>query len=502
MKIAFITSHYENLGIEHLSAALKAAGHEVSLYFDPALFHNFFYDSNFLYDSFFNFKEDIFSRIEKERPELAAFSVISDNYKWSLEMAAGIKKRAGSKIIFGGVHATSVPERVLKDGVCDYIVVGDGEEALPELASALASGRDPSGIANIGGRSGGKIFLNPPRPPADLDSLPFPDKDLFYRECPVIIKKSYMATGSRGCRFACSYCWNSMSRKVYPSGYYRRRSPENLIAELVWAKEKYGIERVTFYDEVFTSDRAWLEKFLGLYGKKIRLPFFCCVHPSEIDPEIVRLLEAAGCGAVNIGIQTTNERIVRQVLNRSGSNEEVITALELFRKSKVYVYSNIMLGLPTQTLEDVENDFLFCARYKADLPAIYWLRYYPATRILDLALERGILTPAQAEKIRESREYLPYAITGNTYDPAFSRLANLILLSGMIPYALAEFIVRKKAYRFFPSGNFLFPVIALKGLAGRFFGRKKHPFHYLSPGDYFQFYVFYLFRLFRRRLKL
>lgn len=501
MRIGFVTSHYENLGIEYLSSALKAAGHEVKLYYEPALFHNFFYDSNFLHDRFFSFRERLLARLEKDKPDLVAFSVISDNYRWSAEMARAVRERCGAAIVFGGVHPTSVPEHVLRDRACDYVVVGEAEEALPELAAALASGRDPSGISNVGGWREGKPFLNPPRPLlVDLDSLPFPDKDLFYEECALMVRKSYMAVGSRGCRFACSYCWNSMTRKVYPGGYYRRRSPENLVAELVWARKRYGIERVTFYDEVFTSDPEWLGKFLELYAREVGLPFFCCVHPSEITEETVKLLEKAGCGAVNIGVQTTNEKLAMEALNRSASNAASARALGLLRNTGIYVYSNFMLGLPGQTLEDVENDLLFCARNKADLPAIYWLRYYPGTRILDHALAAGIMTEEQAEKIRESREYLPYAITGNTYNPAFAKLGNLILLSALLPVWLAELIVRRKLYRFLPSANFLFPAIALKAIAGRLLGRKKHPYHYLSLGDYLAYYAHYSLRLLRYKL--
>ena len=190
-----------------------------------------------------------------------------------------------------------MPGRTLGKGAPDFIVTGEAEEAFPELARTLAAEADPSGIANVGGRSCGKIWLNQPRPLIkDLDRLPFPDKDLFYRECALQIKKSYMITASRGCGHSCGCCWNSMIKTVCPEGFFRRRSPENAVAELVWAKARYGIERVTFYDEVFTSDRAWLEKFLELYKLRVGLPIFCCVHPDNIDEAVVKHLEDAGCG--------------------------------------------------------------------------------------------------------------------------------------------------------------------------------------------------------------
>ncbi len=498
MRIAFATSHYENLAIEYLSALVKLDGHETALFFEPALFHNFFCDSNFLHDRVFNFRSRLLKSLEEWKPDIIAFSVISDNYRWTLDIAREAKKLTGAKIVFGGVHPTSVPDRTLAEGTPDFIVAGDAEEAFPELARALAAGTDPSGIANVGGRSGGKTWLNPPRPlMKDLDRLPFPDKDLFYRECALLVKKSYMISASRGCNYSCSYCWNSMIRKVYPEGFFRRRSPENAAAELEWAKARYGIERVTFYDEVFTSDRDWLEKFLEIYRRRVGLPFFCCVHPDNIDEAVVKLLEDSGCGAVNIGLQTANEDTRRRILNRGGSNDQAARALDILGRSKLYVYSNIMLGLPGETEKDLEGTLLFCARHKADLPAIYWLRYYPGTRIIETAGGMGILTGEQIERINDSREYLPYATTGSTYKPDMARLGNLILLSGFLPVAWAETIVRRRLYRFLPAGNLLFPVIALTAWIKKYFKGKNSPFHYLSVTDYARFYLLYSWRLLR-----
>lgn len=495
MRIAFVTSHYENLAIEYLSALVKRDGHETALFFEPALFHNFFYDSNFLHDRFFNFRAKILTKLAAWKPDVIAFSVISDNYRWTLEMAREAKRLTGARIIFGGVHPTSSPDRTLAEGTPDFIVVGEAEGAFPELINALAAGADPSAIANAGGRGAGGTWLNPPRPLIkDLDSLPFPDKDLFFDECALLVKKSYMITASRGCNSSCSYCWNSMIRTVYPEGFFRRRSPENTIAELAWAAARYGIERVTFYDEVFTSDKAWLERFLELYKEKIKLPFFCCVHPDNVDEGIVRLLEEAGCSAVNIGLQTANEDTRRRILNRAGTNASAAAALDTLGRSGIYVYSNIMLGLPGETERDAEETLLFCARHKADLPAIYWLRYYPGTRIVGTAEKMGILSGEQVKKINDSLEYLPYAITGSTFSPNIARLGNLILLSGFLPLAWAETIVRRKLYRFMPAGNLLFPAIALTAWFKKFLKGKSNPFHYLSVSDYLKLYATYIFR--------
>ncbi len=495
MHIAFVHSHYENLGIEYISSLLKESGHKTSLVFEPALFHNFFFDKGRLHRAF-DFRSQILKKMETTKPDIVAFSVISDNYGWTQDIASQIKKRIKTKIVFGGVHPTSVPEYVLKDKVADYIITGEGEYAFLDLVNCLEKGEDVSAIPNVGGWGKRGAFLNPPRKPLeDLDSLPFPDKDLFFNECGLMVSGSYMVMGSRGCNNNCSYCWNSMINRVYRDNhYFRRRTPGNVIEELKWAKQRYRVKKVTFYDEVFTSNKNWFKEFLPRYKEEIRLPFFCCVHPRDLDEEITGLLSSSGCCALNIGIQTANEEVRKKVLNRKGSNEEIVRALALLRKTNIFVYSNIILGLPGESEKDVLETLKFCSVNRSDIHSLYWLRYYPRTKIVDMARDSSILSDSQVEEINCGRTYSPYAIAGNTFRKNISRIGNLILLCGIIPPALTGFIIRKKMYKYMPSGNLLFPAILMAGWAKRLLKGKRHPFHYLNLSEYVRVYLCYLAR--------
>jgi radical SAM superfamily enzyme YgiQ (UPF0313 family) len=260
----------------------------------------------------------------------------------------------------------------------------------------------------------------------------------------------------------------------------------------LWAKKHYGIKRVTFYDEVFTSDRGWLKEFLIEYKKKINLPFFCCVHPSGVDEDSVKLLSSAGCTAVNMGIQTVNRETRRKVLGRNESNEQISKVLNLLSKTNIFVYTNIMLGIPGQDEEELLENLRFCNIYKADLPAIYWLRYYPKTRIIQIARRASLITDREIEKIENSYEYNPYAIKGNTYTKSAAKIGNLILISGLIPKSIMNFIIKYRLYRFMPTKNMLFPVIFSMGVLKKIIQRKHEPFHYFSPLDYLRYYIFYM----------
>jgi anaerobic magnesium-protoporphyrin IX monomethyl ester cyclase len=498
MRVTFVHSHYENLGIEYMSAVLKAAGHRTDLAFEPALFHNFFANNKVL-NNLFNFKAQMIKDIATRQPDIVAFSIIADNYQWCCDMAREIRKQCEAVIVFGGIHPTSVPQNVLQDGVADFIIRGEGEHAFLDLVTALESKEDPSGIANLGFYQDGRVVLNDVRPPVpDLSALPFPDKDLFYAECPRMIRGSYMIMGSRGCNNKCSYCWNSTIHNLYHGNtYFRRRSVNNIIEELQWAKEKYRIKRVTFYDEVFTSDKTWFKDFLSSYCEKIRLPYFCCIHPSDVDAEVVQVLEESGCSAVNIGMQTANEQTRRKILHRKGSNAEIITALSLLAKTKIFVYSNVILGLPGEGEEDVLETLRFCVENPADIPAIYWLRYYPGTEIVQIAHEHGVLSSTDVQHINASQDYAPYAISGNTYSKNISKLGNCILLSGVLPKSWMNTIIQRKWYRNMPSQNLLFPLIILSGFLKRLLKGKRNTYHYFNLGDYCIYYIYY----FRKKMR-
>ena len=108
-------------------------------------------------------------------PDLIAFSVVSDNFPWAVRLSEKIKKVFDVPIVFGGVHPTSVPEYVLKYSKADYVIMGEGEDAIVDLADNLAHSSICRTIPNVWAKDGDEIVKNDVRPLIeDLDSLPFP----------------------------------------------------------------------------------------------------------------------------------------------------------------------------------------------------------------------------------------------------------------------------------------------------------------------------------------
>ncbi|MBI5745126.1 MAG: radical SAM protein [Elusimicrobia bacterium] len=492
MKTVFVRAATESLGIEHLSAALKARGHDTALVYEPLLF-----DSFRLRLPFFEPESAARTarRVVELRPGLVGFSAESDHFPWALAVAREIKRLSRVPLIFGGVHPSTAPETALARPEVDLLCVGDGESALCALADRLAAGAGPEGIPNIWYKRGAEQVKGPVRLETDLDALPFPDKDLFFNEYPGFVRDTYSIVTGRGCPNACSYCHNSSMRRVLSrlgcrDRFLRRRSVDNVLKELAAAKGKYGFRRVSFCDDIFISDRAWLEEFAAAYPRRVGLPFFCNVHPADADERAVALLKAAGASAVNIGVQTVSEKLRRECLGRAESTESSVKALRLLRDAGLFVYTNFIFGLPGQDDAELERVAAFAAANPAGFHDVNWLRYYPGTAIFEKARGAGLLARKDAAAVEGGEFSVPYGHGGHSYTARRARLRNLVFLSSLFP-AAARGALAAGAWRLLPAFSLRLPAVAARALLARLRGNPA-PYPNFSLAGSLRYFLHYL----------
>jgi anaerobic magnesium-protoporphyrin IX monomethyl ester cyclase len=119
---------------------------------------------------------------------------------------------------FGGPHPTFFPEMVTEPGV-DGICVGEGEGAMLDLADALAvrNGTYKTNMPNWWFNVDGEVIKNLPRPLIhELSDLPHPDRALIYDKIPTWREsKIKHFISSRGCPYACTYCFNHAYYQIY-----------------------------------------------------------------------------------------------------------------------------------------------------------------------------------------------------------------------------------------------------------------------------------------------
>lgn len=504
MKVALVARGVENIGLEYLSAALKNKGHSVHLIFDPSLFKSFYFYNKFLAKCF-NYKDIIIDEIKNINPDLVGFSVLSDDFSWALSLSSFIKTRKNIPVIFGGLHPTLVPELVIKHDEVDYICIGEGEEAIGELADSLEHNDDGSHINNIWAKRNGRIVNNPIRRLNEkLDNLPFPDKDIFYQQYPVFVRQSYKIITSRGCPNACSYCYNSYLKKIYANNgkYLRRRSVDNVISELIIAKQKYKSKIITFLDDTFVCDDDWLNEFAEKYRKAISLPFFCTIHPSFVNKKNVRLLKMSGCKVVNMGVQDLSEVIRGKILNRNDNNIDIKRAIRLIKKSGIFIYTTVILGLPTQREKELRDTIITLNEYRPDVADSNWLRYYPKTSILESAVEHNILTRDDIERINNSYEFKPYGLGGHSFSVKVLRYRNLLFLSGILPKKMIIWILRRNLYYLIIPVDMRSFILAIIFAYNRILRRRKYIYPIFSIRDIVFYNLYFICRKISYKLQI
>lgn len=380
MKILFITNTTKYFstrathGIMYLSAMSKNAGHQV-----------FTSDLD---------QGDLFNDMEKIGPDVVAYSVMSCNYPPVQTMNTRLKEKFDFVSVFGGPHATYFPDIIDTEGV-DAVCRGEGELAFTEFLEQFGNGGDYENTHNFWVKRDGRVFKNPQRPLIeDIDTIPFPDHSLFYdrfwdlRDNPVKVFHT-----SRGCPLNCAYCHNEAFKKLYKGlgAIVRMRSVDNLIEEIEQVKSRYPLQFVRFFSDYFFLKESWLEEFAEKYPKKIGLPFWCLITPTQVNENMVTLLRKSGCWSIGMGIEAGDEGIRREILNRAVSDKVIHRALKLMTEAGINVLTYNIMGIPGSNFENDMKFLDFNMPYKVTYPMATVMTPFPGTKVYDEAKVRGLL---------------------------------------------------------------------------------------------------------------
>lgn len=457
MKIIFVSGAYELLGIEYLSAVLKKNGYRTDLVFDPQFFNDSFMYNNTL-KKIFDRTSNVVEKIVRLKPDVVAFSVVTDYYPWVFNLIKLIKARIDTTIVLGGIYPTSFPRLMLTEDSVDYIVVGEGENAFLNLVKYLDGERIKlEEIKGLGYRDNGNFKLNPVHELVEnIDIFPFPDKELYYRHLPYF-KDEYFTIASRNCPFKCSYCTNNIKIELYDGRkIYRRRSVDNLIEELAKTKEKYNYKLVRFSDEIFPCEIKWMREFSEKYAKYIDAPYSCFGHPLFINPEIVEYLKKTKCCEIIIGIQSLDPTVRSKVLLRNESNDAIRKSIELIKKADIECSVQFIVDLPKQGESDLISIAGFYNHNKNLGIEVNNLRYYPGTKIVDIAYQEGLLTERDLEIINNGRSFSgSVAFSYSQNNRVVRQMRTLLIIARIFPRDIYNLFVKLRIYKWLPSLDFV-----------------------------------------------
>ncbi len=292
-------------------------------------------------------------------------------------------------IILGGAHATLLPDETLGSAPeIDVVVRGEGEQAIIELLRAFECHQPLDNIAGISYRRNGKVHSTPPSSTSvDLDSLPFLAYHLLprqrYRPHPPHGRASPFAAmvTSRGCPYRCSYC----SKPIF-GNKFRGQSPERIVDEIAYYKERFGVKEIAFYDDVFTLDKKRAHAIAdNIIKRGLKICWTCETRVNLVDEELLRHLKQAGCYAIAYGIESGSPEIL-DTLDKGITLEQVEEAVRLTQQVGLQTIGYFMLGSPGESLESITKTIQFTKKLKLDFAQFAITTPYPGTELYDLYL--------------------------------------------------------------------------------------------------------------------
>lgn len=325
-----------------------------------------------------------------------------------MRVAEMAKKKLGPgthTILIESVVSPLYPDRILGDfPVIDFLVRGQLEAVIPPLVSALSQGSP--GLSDVRGLAyrdeyGKCVKTAEPRPSEDLDGLPFMAYDLFPMEKYTVglmdaLMHERQAPGicirtTRDCPFGCAFCIIGSSPYRGYDRKWRYMSVERALAELTHVVKTYGIRRFFFWDEVFTMDRRRAAKLCDEIVKRdLGIEWRCLTRIDLLNEELIGKMAAAGCRFIEFGIESGN-REARAEMNKKFSDEEAIRIVGLVRKAGIRVNCDLIVGMPWETRESLEETIGLAKRLDADNIHLTSAFPYPGTRFHDIATAENLL---------------------------------------------------------------------------------------------------------------
>lgn len=287
--------------------------------------------------------------------KITAFTATTPQYPYALK---ALKSLTHDNIkVIGGPHVSST-NNCNNDGF-DISVIGEGEVALNQII--LAKNISNSVIY-------GTSIIN-------LDNLPFPDRNWKGFEKYRYQYKDYNSTTamtSRGCPYNCSFCFNMFGNKV------RFMSPKRVIEEAKTIQD-LGFDMIQYYDDTFTIIKPRVRKISkGL--SKLKMKYRCFIRANTVNKELLSDLKQTGCVEVGMGVESGNQDIINTI-NKQITLEQCKSVIEYCHKINLSIKIFLMVGLPTESKDTINQTIKFIKETKPDDYDISIYTPFPKTDI-------------------------------------------------------------------------------------------------------------------------
>jgi len=326
----------------------------------------------------------------------------------------------GIKNLFGGVFPTFAPDLVMTYSNVDMICVGEGENAMIDLANTISNKDTPSNLTNLWIRQkDGSIQKNSISRPVSIDEIPaITDIELFgeerfYRPMGGKIRRLLPVETHRGCPFTCSFCNSPGQNRLYGDGdfvkglsFFRKKDMNLVKTEIENHIKKYNVEYIYFWADTFLAwDQNEFDQFIEMYSK-IKLPFWCQTRIETIDQGKFEQLKEVGLDRVTFGLEHGNAKFRAEVVKREYTNDSAIRKIKIVEKLGITFSVNNIIGFPDETRELAFDTIELNRQFKSDNTSCSILVPFHGTELHDICVKKGYLDPNVICAVSNSGESL------------------------------------------------------------------------------------------------
>lgn len=372
------------LGLLYIISSCRKSGRDVQL-LDGGTFRNRA-----------AFEKELFARDF----DVVGFSAMTHNFPEAARLANLVQAhRPEAIILFGGVHASTVPRDVAKAFPQVYVLTGEGEESLPLLLDAIETSAGFTAVGGLLRHENGSLQHTPPTPIDDLDSLPCPAYDLVnfadYSTGAhgMYFKRKPFTTliTSRGCPFHCSFC----AKTVLTGDTWRSRSPESVLDEIELLTTRYGIREIHFEDDNMALKEDRLVAICrGLIDRKLNITWKCPhgIFAAHLAPETFKLMARCGCYSLSFGVESGSDEILAAA-GKAADTAATRRAIEAASAAGIDSVGFFIFGLEGETPQTIRQTIDFAKSLPLDAAQFNLCVPFIGTPIRETYLRLGYIGP-------------------------------------------------------------------------------------------------------------
>ncbi len=355
-------------------------------------------------------KQNLIAGLKKFNPDVIGCSAVSETFYAANELTKKIKEEIKAPLFLGGLHVTLAPHD-FKDSNFDIAVLGEAERTVLEIVENFETIKkyDVKTMKKINGllfrdfKSGEVVYTQPREQIKDLDDIPFPDRELlnmqFYLQPRpgtnhnLQIRASMMT--SRGCPYNCGFCattvfWKNNKR----INTIRYHSPEYVAREAKMLVEKYGVEHIFIFDDLFMVDKQRVKNIvtaLDKAGIKGRVEFSIQARTNLITKDMANDLKEMGVKQLIFGFESGSDRVLRMIKGPTVSSQINVEAIKNCKEVGIEVQGLFIIGSPGERAEDLQQTYDFIKNNNLDYAMIYQGYPFPGTKWFEYAVEKNIV---------------------------------------------------------------------------------------------------------------